>query len=167
MSYNNDNMIDFTKEKHHIEILDNPEHDDIKVEIEIDKSKEFGFLDDSTIKNPESNSSTRPDSLQNNENYNSTKKREENMMISLDEKKEARNLQVSQVKKDDYMSKVVYRPGNSLNEPIIETFKRDLNRIYDKIKYVLKFQKTEAEESKSILDWDLWGPLLLCILLSR
>jgi len=157
---NNDNMVDFTKEKnHHVEVLD--DSDDIKVEIEDGNKKEFEFLDESN--KPESNPSTRPDSIQN--NYET--KKDDNMMINLDEKKQAREIQVGQVKKEDYMSKVVFRPGNSLHEPISETFKRDLNRIYEKIKYVLKFKKTEEEENKSILDWDLWGPLLLCIFLSR
>jgi hypothetical protein len=64
------------------------------------------------------------------------------------------------------MSKVYYKPANTLQEPIKETFKRDLNRIYEKIKYVLKLKKRHEEELRAILDWDLC-PLLLCILLSR
>ena len=88
-------------------------------------------------------------------------------MIEIQDKK--KEINIGQVNQSDVQSqkRVVKRPGNTLHESITDTFKRDLDRISEKIKYVLKFKKTEEEEIKAILDWDLWGPLLLCILLAR
>lgn len=54
---------------------------------------------------------------------------------------------------------------NTLKEPISETIKRDLMRIYNKIRLVLKPYK--ANSNVNIKDWDLWGPFLLCIFLAR
>jgi len=51
---------------------------------------------------------------------------------------------------------------STLDEPIISTIKRDLHAIGKKFLYVLV-----PRESGSLLrDWDLWGPLILCILLA-
>ncbi|KAI3644092.1 hypothetical protein MP228_010256 [Amoeboaphelidium protococcarum] len=52
---------------------------------------------------------------------------------------------------------------NTLDEPISETFKRDFGNIGKKIKLVL----LPTGQSKAVLkDWDLWGPLLMCLLLA-
>lgn len=174
MEYNND-AYDFVK---NVEILDKHRdpNDDIKIDLdynEFDKSagkkEDWSFMN--TNNNQGSNASTRPDSISNtnnNVNLNNEVRREQNTMIDISGGNEnVKEVQVVQVKSADYMSKVYYKPGNTLHEPIKETFKRDLNRIYEKIKYVLKLNKSEEEEMRAILDWDLWGPLLLCILLSR
>jgi len=161
-----DKIVDFTK---NVEVLDNNNSDDIKIEIEIDndkKNKDFNFLSDNENMddNLHSNSSTRPDSI----TRQTEKKDKDEIMIKIDENSSndlESNNRTLQITKTD--NKQVFKPGNSLNEPISETFKRDLDRIYQKIRHVLKLNKSEEEESRSILDWDLWGPLLLCILLSR
>jgi len=50
----------------------------------------------------------------------------------------------------------------TLDEPISVTLKRDLNAIGKKFMYVLV-----PRQSTSLLrDWDLWGPLILCIILA-
>jgi len=50
----------------------------------------------------------------------------------------------------------------TLDEPVSYTLKRDLNAVCKKFFHVLI-----PRQSKSLLrDWDLWGPLLLCILLA-
>lgn len=54
----------------------------------------------------------------------------------------------------------------TLNEPISTTFMRDLNRVGKKLKTVLLPVTTSTETLKELRDWDLWGPLLLCLLLS-
>ena len=38
-------------------------------------------------------------------------------------------------------------------------------KIYDKLKCVL-IPRTNVDNSKQLRDWDLWGPLIICILLS-
>lgn len=181
MSYNTPDY-DFTNNKQNVEILDSNNNknydDDIKIELDEDSynnnafnnnnkgEKDWGFL--SNNNQQASNSSTRPDSITNTNNENiSNEKKDNNTMVEINTQENVKEVKTVQVKSSDYMSKVYYRPGNTLQEPIKETFKRDLSRIYEKIKYVLKFKKTEEEEAKAILDWDLWGPLLLCILLAR
>ena len=54
---------------------------------------------------------------------------------------------------------------STLNEPVIDTILRDVKRIGFKLKYVL-LPKVQEEKAKELRDWDLWGPLLLCMLLS-
>ncbi|CAG9319873.1 YIPF6_2 [Blepharisma stoltei] len=55
---------------------------------------------------------------------------------------------------------------NTLEEPVSETILRDLKRIAFKLKYVLIPKSAEQEKAKQLRDWDLWGPLLLCLLLA-
>ncbi len=43
---------------------------------------------------------------------------------------------------------------------------RDALRIWQKIRYVLVPKKMIAERAEELRNWDLWGPLLLCILLA-
>lgn len=170
MAYNSDSY-DFTK---NVEILDKHRdpNDDIKIDLDYNefdkgagKKDDWSFMNTNTVEG--SNASTRPDSLKSN-NVNLEVKKEQNTMIDISgSNNEVKEVKPVQVKSADYMSKVYYKPGNTLHEPIKETFKRDLSRIYEKIRYVLKINKSEEEEVRAILDWDLWGPLLLCILLSR
>ena len=54
----------------------------------------------------------------------------------------------------------------TLNEPITTTFMRDLRRVGKKLKTVLMPMGAEADTLRELRDWDLWGPLLLCLLLS-
>ena len=63
---------------------------------------------------------------------------------------------------------------NTLDEPVSDTIKRDLMRIYSKLKIVvnplqlgLKGQQDNIEEKrKEVRNWDLWGPFVFCLLLS-
>jgi len=54
---------------------------------------------------------------------------------------------------------------NTLDEPVIETLKRDLHMIWFKLKYVLN-PRIKEEGAKELRNWDLWGPLLLCLMLA-
>lgn len=72
---------------------------------------------------------------------------------------------VAQIKSEDVIKPDVYEPGNTLKEPIVNTFMRDIKRIYNKTKSVLKIKREENEEKQNN-DYDLWGPFLLCLILS-
>lgn len=53
----------------------------------------------------------------------------------------------------------------TLSEPIKTTIKRDFSKILSKITLVL-IPKESNYNSQTIKDWDLWGPLIISILLS-
>lgn len=52
----------------------------------------------------------------------------------------------------------------TLDEPVSETIMRDVRSIYEKLKYVM-MPIAKAEKARKLKDWDLWGPLVLCLLL--
>lgn len=54
----------------------------------------------------------------------------------------------------------------TLDEPVIDTFLRDLKQVGDKLKVVLVPLSQQGESLKKLREWDLWGPLLVCLLLS-
>jgi hypothetical protein len=56
-----------------------------------------------------------------------------------------------------------YSGLDTLDEPIMTTISRDLLSIYTKIVQVLYPRRATGREV--LRDWDLWGPLLLCLLL--
>ncbi len=53
---------------------------------------------------------------------------------------------------------------NSLNESIMTSLMRDLNRIYAKLKVVILPVSSDAK-NKELKQWDLWGPFIICLLL--
>lgn len=147
------NIIDFTKiQNESVEVLDSQNHnqfDDLNINIEPESSKE-----DSLTRNSDVNDalSTRSPSITND-------------MITYDPHTRVQN--TTQIKCEDTEVKILYEPGNSIHEPILATFKRDIVRIYHKIRFVIKIKKSEEERNTQIQDWDLWGPFLLCIMLAR
>ena len=54
----------------------------------------------------------------------------------------------------------------TLDEPVSATIMRDLRRVALKLRYVLMPGVSQAETIKELRNWDLWGPLLLCLILS-
>lgn len=52
--------------------------------------------------------------------------------------------------------------ATSLNESVEETICRDLLKVWSKLKLVM----LPHSEDTDIRDWDLWGPLFLCLLLA-
>lgn len=54
----------------------------------------------------------------------------------------------------------------TLNEPISATIMRDLRKVWAKLRTVLIPSTPQEETLKQLRDWDLWGPLLLCLVLS-
>ena len=57
-------------------------------------------------------------------------------------------------------------PKNTLNESIITTINRDLYLVYTKIKYVVNPLISKEKKKYHIKQWDLWGPLLLNMILA-
>jgi len=53
--------------------------------------------------------------------------------------------------------------GDTLDEPVTTTIARDLMSIYSKLVQVLYPRRASGREV--LKDWDLWGPLLLCLCL--
>jgi len=51
----------------------------------------------------------------------------------------------------------------TLDEPVSETIKRDLKMVANKMMCVLNPRKANIQTLK---DWDLWGPLILCLTLA-
>ncbi len=54
---------------------------------------------------------------------------------------------------------------NTLTEPISTTVYRDLKSIGTKLRYVM-LPVSRTEKMQGLRDWDLWGPFMLCIILS-
>eukprot|EP01035_Chromulina_nebulosa_P019154 gene19154-24996_t len=54
----------------------------------------------------------------------------------------------------------------TLDEPISETILRDLRQVADKLKVVLLPLGQSSNVLQKLREWDLWGPLLVCLLLS-
>ena len=57
---------------------------------------------------------------------------------------------------------------STLDEPVSETIKRDLTRIWEKLRIVINpIAKVDTEEKrKEIRNWDLWGPFFFCLMLA-
>ncbi|TYZ61539.1 hypothetical protein PybrP1_006863 [[Pythium] brassicae (nom. inval.)] len=55
---------------------------------------------------------------------------------------------------------------NTLDEPVSETILRDVRLVAGKLRVVLVPRNTSEETLKALRDWDLWGPLMLCLSLS-
>ena len=61
--------------------------------------------------------------------------------------------------------------SGTLDEPVSVTLKRDFDKIWQKIKFVmnpkaLQDQGQQEATLRELRNWDLWGPLLLCLQLS-
>jgi len=51
----------------------------------------------------------------------------------------------------------------TLDEPVSQTIFRDFSMIFMKLRYVLN-PKAQQDNFKELRRWDLWGPLILCLL---
>lgn len=55
----------------------------------------------------------------------------------------------------------------ALTEPVCTTICKELKRICVKLRYVLfPFGTGKAQAKQELRNWDLWGPLIFCLLLS-
>lgn len=55
------------------------------------------------------------------------------------------------------------RSMETLDEPVTATIMRDVRMVGSKLKHVLL---PTSDSNKELRNWDLWGPLLLCLLLA-
>ncbi|CAM9419247.1 unnamed protein product [Ectocarpus sp. 6 AP-2014] len=55
---------------------------------------------------------------------------------------------------------------NTLDEPVSETIMRDLRSVGAKLKIVLNPRGDQDGVLTKLKDWDLWGPLMVCLTLS-
>ena len=58
------------------------------------------------------------------------------------------------------------KSSNTLDETILETILRDLSLIYTKLKFVVIPYGSKDKKSHHIKQWDLWGPLILNLILA-
>ena len=61
---------------------------------------------------------------------------------------------------DDDMSRL---PTNTLDEPITETIRRDLIRIYKNLVMVVFPIEDRSQQSAALRNWDLWGPMMFTL----
>jgi len=96
--------------------------------------------------------------------------------------KDGKNLDASKIDETNYQLPVNNNPGlfnqpkkeeendsiesnkMTLDEPVLESLKRDLFRIYNKLKHVITPRLT-SRKIEELYNWDLWGPLIFCFLL--
>jgi hypothetical protein len=64
-----------------------------------------------------------------------------------------------------FINKHLFKPDKNLEEPICTTLKKDLGGIFVKLRYTL-FPFSLEEKRKELRDWDLFGPLLITVLLT-
>jgi hypothetical protein len=61
----------------------------------------------------------------------------------------------------DDMSRTI--PTNTLDEPIAETIRRDLIRIYKNLVMVVFPIEDRSQQSAALRNWDLWGPMIFTL----
>lgn len=72
------------------------------------------------------------------------------------------------MKRMRHQDQLKFGTTTTLDEPVSETIMRDLNQVFDKLKVVLMPLGKESQQNviAKLREWDLWGPLLICLLLS-
>ena len=145
-----------------IKINENPKENQ-KDSIIIDDSQNKDKIKDSNLISPMN------DSINQNDNNNKTPKKENNdnndetnYPISESNKKglfsqfESPNIEIN----TDYSESKM-----TLDEPVLTSLKRDLLLIYNKLKHVIT-PRLSSHKIEELYNWDLWGPLIFCFLLS-
>ena len=87
-------------------------------------------------------------------------KSSENEPLTFHESSEVIQIPMTQSSSNSYES------PNTLDEAILTTILRDLNLIYTKLKFVVIPYGSKDKKSYHIKHWDLWGPLILNLLLA-
>jgi len=54
-------------------------------------------------------------------------------------------------------------PTNTLDEPITDTIRRDLIRIYKNLVMVVFPIEDRSQQSAALRNWDLWGPMIFTL----
>ena len=118
-------------------------------------------INESINQNENNNSTPKKDTNTNNNTNND----ETNYPISETNKKglfsqfESPNIEINNTTLDYTESKM------TLDEPVLTSLKRDLFLIYNKLKHVMT-PRLSAHKIEELYNWDLWGPLIFCFLLS-
>ncbi len=103
-------------------------------------------------------------------NINETEPLSMNIIPKKKEKESSGVIQIPQSIKSENQKKKYESsysaPKNTLNESILTTINRDLYLIYTKIKYVVNPFISTDKKRNHIRQWDLWGPLLLNLILA-
>ena len=122
-------------------------------------------IDDLITKNAELITETIDLSATKNQNYSSVKdvnKSNENEPLNIKHE----SSEVIQVPPNDVNNSSFLEMENTLNESVVTTIYRDLFLIYTKLKIVLMPYGSKYDKNYHIKQWDLWGPLLLDMILA-
>ena len=139
----------------------------IDIQINNDPGKKNTFVEENQNQNRDSNISAPPN---NNNSNNINQKDVKNGDIS---KIDETNYQMAPnnkglfnqvIEEQNDKNDTIERNRMTLDEPIIESIKRDLFRIYNKLKHVVTPRLT-SRKIEELYNWDLWGPLIFCFLL--
>ena len=144
-------MKDTFNEKPHIDLVDDQT---------FDEKKEIQFQNEPPEKIP---NSIIINQLNNNSNSNPNQKNEN---IENNDKIEIiPPSETSIINQKFHLDKEVrFSNYSTLDESIGATLARDLIRICHKLEYVL-IPRIKVDKKKELQNWDLWGPLIFCLLL--
>jgi hypothetical protein len=90
------------------------------------------------------------------ENYN----QEESQFTSEDTNDITVNVKPKSHPDIPHQSAQKQQPENTLDEPVTQTIKRDLVRIYSKLLLIILPANCTSVDKETIQDWDLWGPFV-------
>ena len=101
-----------------------------------------------------------------NENENKSNKRDFNKSTENDPLTIKHDSGVVNVPLNEANNSSIPLDENTLNESILTTIYRDLYLIYKKLKIVIMPYASKEDKNYHIKQWDLWGPLLLDMILA-
>ncbi len=147
-------MTDSFDEKPHIDLVDDQTIDD--------KNKIDNLKNESDI----------PEDLKNqniisqiNNNSNIKENNNENEIENNDKIEVIPPKETSLINQRIHLDKEVrFSNYSTLDESVLTTLTRDLIRICHKLEYVL-IPRIKVDKKKELQNWDLWGPLIFCLLL--
>ena len=141
-------------QKESIIIDESPNKDKIGASnlIQIDDSININENDKNKIETPkkENNGET------NNNNDDTNYPISENVKKGLFSQFDTQNIEINENITDSRMT---------LDEPVLKSLQRDLLLIYNKLKHVIT-PRLYSQKIEELYNWDLWGPLIFCFLLS-
>ena len=141
-------------QKESIIIDESPNKDKIGASnlIQIDDSINKNENDNNKIETPkkENNGET------NNNNDDTNYPIAENVKKGLFSQFDTQNIEINENITDSRMT---------LDEPVLKSLQRDLLLIYNKLKHVIT-PRLYSQKIEELYNWDLWGPLIFCFLLS-
>ena len=141
-------------QKESIIIDESPNKDKIGVSnlIQINDSINKNENDNNKIETPkkENNGET------NNNNDDTNYPIAENVKKGLFSQFDTQNIEINENITDSRMT---------LDEPVLKSLQRDLLLIYNKLKHVIT-PRLYSQKIEELYNWDLWGPLIFCFLLS-